>query len=465
MNKKETVGFWDIVKYFLRINDFRILSCYPGSNSSGLIDDNDDSCGININEKIAYEIAYGSSLAEKRSAVSMKNVGLNVCADSFLNSIQTGTKAPLFLFVIDDVKVFSSQNKQDSRYYFDFFGGLCFEPNSLEDLPLLLNTALRISIKSNTPCVFRITNDLLNLSIENIILKSCEKIYSHSFLNIEKSFFLTHPKNWKLQETWKRQRFEIIHNLLRESKINKYPARNQKSKVLNVIVGASSCIDSHDSLILRAYPLNYSELGTLFSSYKEIRIHELGSSYIFDKVKHLHNNVVSTLDREYDNTNRIFFSDRYQSIFKEISKLEDKIVFGDLNMFSNESEDIYDSILCLGGSIGPAMGASLAGKKNVFAILGDGGFIHSGFMSYLESSSRSLNITILVIDNGGSHSTGGHNLPVNLASILPKTNVLRSKFKNLDSKSVFDNLQSLKAMAGTKLWLITDEEYKNDKFK
>ena len=52
---------------------------------------------ININEKVSYEMAFGASLAGKRAVCSLKNVGLSVAADSFLNSIITGVNAGIIL--------------------------------------------------------------------------------------------------------------------------------------------------------------------------------------------------------------------------------------------------------------------------------------------------------------------------------------------------------------------------------
>ena len=42
------------------------------------------------NEKTAMEAALGMSFAGKRALVCMKHVGMNVCADAFVNSAITG---------------------------------------------------------------------------------------------------------------------------------------------------------------------------------------------------------------------------------------------------------------------------------------------------------------------------------------------------------------------------------------
>ena len=62
------------------------------------------------NEKTAMEAALGMSFMGKRAMVCMKHVGLNVCADPFVNSAMTGTNGGLIVLVADDPSMHSSQN-------------------------------------------------------------------------------------------------------------------------------------------------------------------------------------------------------------------------------------------------------------------------------------------------------------------------------------------------------------------
>jgi indolepyruvate ferredoxin oxidoreductase alpha subunit len=87
---------------------------------------------ISMNERVAYELAYGASLSGKRSVVTMKNVGMNASADPFLHSVINGVQAGLVVILSDDVDALSSPERQDSRSYFDLFGGLWLEPNSVQ---------------------------------------------------------------------------------------------------------------------------------------------------------------------------------------------------------------------------------------------------------------------------------------------------------------------------------------------
>lgn len=80
------------------------------------------------NEKTAMEAALGMSYAGKRALVCMKHVGMNVCADAFVNSAITGVKGGLVVVAADDPSMHSSQNEQDSRFYGKFAMVPVFEP-------------------------------------------------------------------------------------------------------------------------------------------------------------------------------------------------------------------------------------------------------------------------------------------------------------------------------------------------
>ena len=69
------------------------------------------------NEKTAMEAALGVSYMGKRALVCMKHVGMNVCADTCVNSEITGVNGGIVVLTADDPTMHSSQNEQDSRFY------------------------------------------------------------------------------------------------------------------------------------------------------------------------------------------------------------------------------------------------------------------------------------------------------------------------------------------------------------
>ena len=98
-----------------------VLSAYPGTPSTEIAEYaamyDDIYCEWAPNEKVALEVAFGASLAGRRSFCCMKHVGLNVAADPLFTMSYTGVGGGLVIAVADDPGMHSSQNEQDSRHY------------------------------------------------------------------------------------------------------------------------------------------------------------------------------------------------------------------------------------------------------------------------------------------------------------------------------------------------------------
>ncbi len=83
-----------------------------------------------INEKTALEYALGDSLAGRRAAVIIKNVGVNACADPLLQATAQGLVSGVVLVAGDDPDALGSQTSQDSRYYGELAQLPVIEPDS-----------------------------------------------------------------------------------------------------------------------------------------------------------------------------------------------------------------------------------------------------------------------------------------------------------------------------------------------
>ena len=98
-----------------------VVSSYPGTPSTEITEEcakyDEIYCEWAPNEKVAMEVAFGASLAGKRSFCGMKHVGLNVAADPLFTMSYTGVNGGMVLAVADDPGMHSSQNEQDSRHY------------------------------------------------------------------------------------------------------------------------------------------------------------------------------------------------------------------------------------------------------------------------------------------------------------------------------------------------------------
>src|SRR5574344_2859426 len=109
------------------------------------------------NEKTAMEAALGLSFVGKRALVCMKHVGLNVCADCFVNSAMTGVNGGLVVLVADDPSMHSSQNEQDSRFYGKFAMVPTLEPSNQQEAYDMMGYAYDLSETVNLPVLMRVT--------------------------------------------------------------------------------------------------------------------------------------------------------------------------------------------------------------------------------------------------------------------------------------------------------------------
>ena len=109
----------------------KVVSSYPGTPSTEITEEivkfDEVYAEWAPNEKVAAEVAIGSSIAGARSMSCMKHVGLNVMADPLFTVSYTGVNGGLVFCVADDPGMHSSQNEQDSRHYAEAAKVLCVE--------------------------------------------------------------------------------------------------------------------------------------------------------------------------------------------------------------------------------------------------------------------------------------------------------------------------------------------------
>lgn len=113
-----------------------------------------------INEKVALEYALGDSLSGHRSAVILKNVGLNTCADPLVNATTQGLIAGVVIVAGDDPTALGSQNTQDSRYYGELAQVPVLEPDK-ETCAASVAAAFEASELFSRVAILRLTPQLL----------------------------------------------------------------------------------------------------------------------------------------------------------------------------------------------------------------------------------------------------------------------------------------------------------------
>ncbi len=144
----------------------RFLTGYPGTPSSEILPTfqrlakkylNNFFADWCINEKVAYEVAYAASLAGIPAAVTMKQVGLNVAMDPFMNSAYVGTDGGFVVVSVDDPGPHSSQTEQDSRFMAMAAKVPVLDPSDIKEAYFFSQKALSLSREFKIPVLLRST--------------------------------------------------------------------------------------------------------------------------------------------------------------------------------------------------------------------------------------------------------------------------------------------------------------------
>jgi len=147
----------------------RVATAYPGTPSSeilaGVIKYNrrhDCQAYVewSVNEKVAFEIALAASWTGLRSAVAMKQVGLNVAADPLFSAAYTGVEGGLIVVAADDPGPHSSQTEQDSRLTALNAKVPVLDPGSPAEARAMVEHAYALSERFGLPVMLRPTTRL-----------------------------------------------------------------------------------------------------------------------------------------------------------------------------------------------------------------------------------------------------------------------------------------------------------------
>jgi indolepyruvate ferredoxin oxidoreductase alpha subunit len=110
-----------------------------------------------INERSAFDAAFGASLAGVRSLVCFKSVGLNVALDSLMVSNLSGGDAGFVILTGDDPGGWGSQNEEDSRPLIAAAEIPMLEPSTPADGRRVMRLAFELAERIKTPVAVRAT--------------------------------------------------------------------------------------------------------------------------------------------------------------------------------------------------------------------------------------------------------------------------------------------------------------------
>jgi indolepyruvate ferredoxin oxidoreductase alpha subunit len=175
----------------------QVVTSYPGTPSSEILPEvirlvKSEKLNTYVewstNEKVALDNAFAASITGKRAACCMKQVGLNVAADSLMSAAYMGTVGGLVIISCDDPGPHSSQTEQDTRFMARFAKVPVFDPSTPQEAREMVSTAFAISEEFRVPVILRPT------------IRVCHARQSIAFGKIEmenrKASFKKDPARW-----------------------------------------------------------------------------------------------------------------------------------------------------------------------------------------------------------------------------------------------------------------------------
>ena len=428
-----------------------VVSSYPGTPSTEITE-----CAAKYdeiyaewapNEKVAMEVAFGASLAGKRSFTGMKHVGLNVAADPLFTISYTGVNAGMVIGVADDAGMHSSQNEQDSRHYARAAKLPMLEPSDSAEALAFMKLAFDLSERFDTP----------------VLLKMCTRI-AHSQSIVETAARTQPPERPYRKDAAKyvmmpgnaRRRHPVV-----EERLGALADYAETTPLNRVEAGSDTSI----GLICSSTAYQYVKevCGDRYPVLKLGMIHPLPKRLILDfaaRVQRLI--VVEELDGFIEaHCNGLGLAVEGKSLFPAIGELSQNAVrtalgmepaggtalaepipprppvmcagcphrglfytlrkhkltvLGDIGCYTLGATPpltAIDAVICMGASVSGLHGFNKAGADahRTVAVIGDSTFMHSGMTGLVNIAYNDSNSTVIIVDNSITGMTGHQDNP------------------------------------------------------
>ncbi|GAB6182644.1 thiamine pyrophosphate-dependent enzyme [Thermodesulfovibrio hydrogeniphilus] len=427
-------------------------SSYPGTPATQILEYVAQNSPVkaewSVNEKVAYEVAYGVSLVGKRALCSMKHVGLNVASDPFMTSAYLGVRGGLVLAVGDDPGAYSSQNEQDSRFYAMFAKIPCFEPSDVQEAKDLTILAFDVSEELGLPVMLRSITRLLHCY--GPVTMGTRR--QENPLKIEKNpeQMIAIPKHVINLHKRLNEKQQKILDIIKKHELNKiFPGNSNKGIVACGItfLYAMEVAENLPILKISAYPVDEALIKEFVSNLDEVIVLEEGYPFVEPIVRKFHQNVKGKLSGELpmegelgiDAVKKLFANHQippvtaeppanlllprppvlclgcpHREFYKALNEAKPNFVTGDIGCYTlgaNPPLNAIDTCLCMGASISKASGIALQGVSRVAVVLGDSTFIHTGIPALINAVYNRANILVCILDNSVVAMTGHQPTP------------------------------------------------------
>ncbi|MDQ1329807.1 MAG: indolepyruvate ferredoxin oxidoreductase, alpha subunit [Thermodesulfobacteriota bacterium] len=448
-------------------NGCAVATSYPGTPASEILASFSRIKKINalpvhsqwaINEKVAFEIAYAGCMAGLRTAVSMKQVGLNVASDPLMSAAYMGTKGGFIVISADDPGPHSSQTEQDSRLMAMIAKIPVLDPDSPAQAKDMVSVAYELSETFEIPVMLRPATRVCH---------SRQDIQAEPFGSFgRKADFKKDPARWAATPKF---RFKLHGEL--EKKLAKiaafkktYPVKLNKAAVARKAVIVSGVAAAHareimkelslwDKIplyqVIQPYPLHRNFISSVRKKYDEILIIEetmpVIEMQIADRarVRGKLNGFVPGVGEILPEAIEVMLCDfaglksdkitvlpqpgrrptlcagcPHRASFFAIKKAAPKGIYtSDIGCYTlGLNLGAVDTVLCMGAAISQAEGFYHAYKNDskkpdIVATIGDSTFFHAGIPALIDAVVQNVHFTLVILDNRTTAMTGNQPTP------------------------------------------------------
>ena len=429
------------------------ISSYPGTPSTEITE-----CAAKYeeiyaewapNEKVALEVAFGASLAGRRSFCAMKHVGLNVAADPLFTISYTGVNAGLVIGVADDAGMHSSQNEQDSRHYARAAKLPMLEPSDSAEALAFAKLACELSERFDTAVLLKMCT---RVSHSQSVVETGERVVP------ERKKYEKHPGKYIMMPANAKKRHPVVEERTRALKawaetaeINRVEPGQDSS--MGIVTSSTSYQYVKEALgdtypVLKLgmiWPLPDQKIRDFAASVERLVVVEeldgfieahcrnlglaVSGKELFSDIGELGQNLVKEklgnpaktgpeLEETIPGRPPVMCAGcPHRSIFHVLKKMK-LTVLGDIGCYTLGAVPplgAIDTTICMGASVSGLHGFVKAGEEEnagkTVAVIGDSTFIHSGVTGLINIACNESDATVVILDNSITGMTGHQQNP------------------------------------------------------
>lgn len=411
-----------------------------------------------VNEKIAFEIAYTGSMSGLRTAVSMKQVGLNVASDPLMSAAYLGVKGGFVVISADDPGPHSSQTEQDSRLMAMMAKIPVLDPDSPRQAKEMVAAAFELSEAFEIPVMIRPTTRVCHAR---------QDVYPGETLSRKQDVdFQKDPARWAATPKFRLHLHQGLEKKL--GAISKYQktapvllndgATGSKALIVSGVAAAHAKEILNDLnlwdvmpvyQVLQPFPLHREFMSNLFKTYSEMLVIEETVGVIEMQLADRHcvkgklTGAVPMVGELLPETIQEIIGKfagigtkpmdipsepgirptlcagcPHRAAFFAVKKAAPKGIYpSDIGCYTlGLNLGAVDTVLCMGAAVSQAAGFYHAYKHeekppDIVATIGDSTFFHAGIPALIDAVVQKVRFVLVILDNRTTAMTGNQPTP------------------------------------------------------